>query len=153
MRVATNYSAKIVCSNVFLAGRDPIEVQNVDVQAGGHPILGYINVEVNEPKGVVTARLLGLFATGTAVYREGLGCASAPNGDIEAVKQVNLDGVQIEQFTRPRNWPMGPNNIAVDNILVDEELVGPAMRAVVVIKDGKLIGETYGSGLTPKPLS
>lgn len=146
LRVATNYSAKIVCSNVFLAGRDPVEVQNVDVQAGGHPILGYINVEVDEPEGVVTARLLGLFATGTAVYREGLGCASAPNGDIEAVKQISLDGAQIEQYTRPSDWPMGPNNIAVDNILADEELVGPAMRAVVVIKDSMLIGETYGSG-------
>lgn len=146
LRVATNYSAKIVCSNVFLAGRDPIKVQNIDIQAGGHPILGYINVEVDEPEGVVTARLLGLFATGSAVYRNGLGCASAPDGNIEAVKQVNLADTQIEKYTQLSDWPMGPNNIAVDNILVDEELVGPAMRAVVVIKDGKLIGETYGSG-------
>ncbi|GLQ17593.1 serine hydrolase domain-containing protein [Maritalea porphyrae] len=146
LRVATNYSAKIVCSNVFLAGRDPVEVQNIDVQAGGHPILGYINVEVDEPKGVVTARMLGLFATGSAVYRDGLGCASAPDGNLEAVKQVNLADTQIEKYTQLSDWPMGPNNIAVDNILVDEELVGPAMRAVVVIKDGKLIGETYGSG-------
>src|SRR5258706_13795395 len=35
LRVGANYSAKIVCSNVFLAGRDPDEVLRTDVQAPG----------------------------------------------------------------------------------------------------------------------
>lgn len=146
LRIASNFSAKIVCSNVFLAGRDPVEVQNVDVQAGGHPILGYINVDVDEPNGVVTARFLGMFATGTAVYRPGLGCASAPTGNVEAVKQIAFENADIEQFTTPLPWPMGEHNARLDNILIDETLTGPEMRAVVVIKDGQLIGETYGSG-------
>jgi CubicO group peptidase (beta-lactamase class C family) len=146
LRVATNYSAKMVCSNVFLAGRDPVEVQDIDVQAGGHPILGYISIDIDEPSGVVVARLLGLFATGTAVYREGLGCASAPNGDIARLKSISLANQNIEQFTRTSKWPMGAHNLKMDNILANEELIGPGMRAVVVIKDAELIAETYGPG-------
>jgi len=144
LRVASNYSAKIVCSNVFLAGRDAVEVQNIDVQAGGHPILGYISVEVDEPNGVVSARLLGLFATGTAVYRQGLGCASTPNGDIASVKNISLEDQKIEQFTRLADWQMGAHNLEIDTILANEDLIGPQMRAVVVIKDGRFVAETYG---------
>ena len=47
VRVASGYSAKIVCSNVFLAGRDPDEVLAIDVQAPGHWLLGYMNVQVD----------------------------------------------------------------------------------------------------------
>ena len=38
LRVATGYAAKIVCSNVFIAGRDADEVLALDVQAPGHPV-------------------------------------------------------------------------------------------------------------------
>ena len=40
VRVASSYSAKIVCSNVFIAGRDPDEVLAIDVQAPGHLAAG-----------------------------------------------------------------------------------------------------------------
>ena len=47
--VAAGYSAKIVCSNVFIAGRDPGTVLEVDVQAPGHWILEYILVGRRPP--------------------------------------------------------------------------------------------------------
>jgi CubicO group peptidase (beta-lactamase class C family) len=145
LRVATNYSAKIVCSNYFLADRNPEEVQEIDVQAGGHPILQYIHVNVDETESLVTSRLLGLFATGWAVYRPGLGCASVPDGDIATAKAVQLDQEKIVAAHRPSEWEMAPSIPAVDSILANDELVGPAMRAVVVIKDGKILAETYGA--------
>ena len=46
IRVAAGYSAKIVCSNVFIAGRDPDDVLQMDVQAPGHPILRLMSVSV-----------------------------------------------------------------------------------------------------------
>lgn len=39
LKVGTGYAAKIVCSNVFLANRNPQEVLALDVQAPGHPLL------------------------------------------------------------------------------------------------------------------
>ncbi|MFZ1681230.1 MAG: 6-aminohexanoate hydrolase, partial [Rhizobiaceae bacterium] len=81
IRVANGYSAKIVCSNVFLAGRDASEVMAVDVQAPGHPILGYVSVEVDDSAGTATASLLGLFGTQIARHATGAGCATVPDGD------------------------------------------------------------------------
>ena len=80
IRVATAYSAKIVCSNQFLAWRDGQEVLALDVQAPGHPILKYISVDVDALERTVSARLLGLFGEGRAVHRPGVGCASVPGG-------------------------------------------------------------------------
>ncbi len=45
--MAAGYSAKIVCSNVFIAGRDAEDVLALDVQAPGHPILKLIRVDVD----------------------------------------------------------------------------------------------------------
>ena len=39
LKVGNGYAAKIVCSNVFIAGRDPDTVLHDDVQAPGNPLL------------------------------------------------------------------------------------------------------------------
>src|SRR5690606_4717203 len=83
LRVADAYAAKIVCSNVFVAGRAAEEALAVDVQAPGHPLLRLAKIRVDHEAGVVTARILGAFATGIAIHRPGLGCATVPDGDIE----------------------------------------------------------------------
>ena len=57
IRVAANYTAKIVCSNVFLAGRDAGQVLAVDVQAPGHPILKLMMLNVDKSGGTVSAGL------------------------------------------------------------------------------------------------
>lgn len=152
LRVATGYSAKIVCSNVFLAGRDPAEVMAVDVQAPGHPLLKLVNVAVDAPQQRVTARLLGLFATATAVNRPGLGCATVPDGDVAAAMQVSL-AVAPGPEPVAGTWPDGDGQATVTgtglaDILDNAALVGPGMRAIVVVKNGHLIAEAYGPGFS-----
>lgn len=140
IRVATNYSAKIVCSNVFLANRKSDEVMAVDVQAAGHPILGFISTSVDRPSGEVRSRLLGLFALGRAVHRSGLGCASVPNGD----SRPSLTSLTIEP-KQPKPLTAAPVE-ALDVILKDETLIGSGWRAIVVLQDGKLVAERYAPG-------
>ncbi len=82
-RVANSYSAKIICSSVFVSGRNADEVLVDDVQAPGHWLLKYVSFDRGND--VVTAKLFGFLAAESAVYRPGLGCASAPNGDLDAV--------------------------------------------------------------------
>ncbi|MFC6491197.1 6-aminohexanoate hydrolase, partial [Nitratireductor sp. GCM10026969] len=83
IRVGSNYAAKIVCSNVFLAGRDAEEVLAEDVQAPGHWLLRFMRVEVDRAEGTVRAGLLGVSGDGLAVLRDGTGCAAVPGGDPE----------------------------------------------------------------------
>lgn len=153
IRVGTGYSAKMVCSNVFIAGRDPEEVLAVDVQAPGHPLLGFIDIDVDREREIVSAALLGVFGRNQAVHREELGCASVPNGAIERAPAL---GVGAETASAERDetapWPQGEAitdaDPAVAAILDDSDLVGPGMRAVVVVRDGRIVGERYGEGFS-----
>src|ERR1700692_437356 len=82
LRVGANYSAKIVCSNVFLAGRDPDEVLRTDVQAPGIALLSLMRVSVDRERRVVRAGLLGFIGDGLAVARPGTGCAVVPDRNL-----------------------------------------------------------------------
>jgi CubicO group peptidase (beta-lactamase class C family) len=88
LRVGANYAAKIVCSNVFLAGRDPDEVLRTDVHAPGFPLLGLLRVSVDRERRVVRTGLLGFIGDGLAVARPGTGCAVVPDGNLEFALHV-----------------------------------------------------------------
>lgn len=154
LRVGSSYAAKIVCSNVFLAGRDAAAVLDVDVQAPGHPLLRLMRQSVDHDEKTVTASLLGIFAPGYAAYREGFGCASVPDGDFVAAHQAISD-VEVPRVSRPSAdapWPEGEGLSAdarLDDILSDQTLLGPGVRGVVVIHGGRLVGEHYGEGFSP----
>ncbi|MEO0542814.1 MAG: serine hydrolase [Pseudomonadota bacterium] len=151
LRVGSNYTAKIICSNVFIANRDEEEVLEVDVQAPGHPLLRLMRVEVDRSEGTVHAALLGAIAPGMAVSRgPKLGCTSLPS--LDGSNLLSVDGPPVAEAPVPqRPWPVGeqvdtdlPTDVSA--ILNDETLVGPGMRAVVIVKDGNIIGERYGEG-------
>src|SRR5450631_2434504 len=83
LRVGANYSAKIVCSNVFLAGRDPDEVLRVDVQAPGISLLRLMHVSVDREQDVVRAGFLGFIGDGLAEFRPGKGCTVVPDAKLD----------------------------------------------------------------------
>jgi CubicO group peptidase (beta-lactamase class C family) len=89
LRVGANYSAKIVCSNVFLAGREPEDVLRTDVQAPGLSLLRLMRVRVDRSAHVVHAGLLGFIGGGLAVARPRTGCASVPDGNLDFAMRVN----------------------------------------------------------------
>lgn len=151
LRVGDNYAAKIVCSNVFMAGRDPDTVLAEDVQAPGNPLLRLIRVSVNREEGKVSARILGLFAPGHALYRGAFGCTSVPDGDFNAA----MNAAPEEDLAVPPPsddlWPEGERVAAANNgklapLLADEALAGPEMRAIVVVHNGRIVAERYGDG-------
>jgi len=150
LRVGDGYAAKIVCSNTFLAGRDPEAVLSADVQAPGNPLLRLVRVEVDRGKGLVTARILGLFAANYALYRPGLGCTSVPDGRLDAVQAVTVPAAE-PVADRGALWPSGEWVAAagdgrLSSLLADADLGGPGMRAIVAVKDGRIVAEAYGDG-------
>ena len=154
LRVGDGYAAKIVCSNVFLAGRDPKQVLYEDVQAPGNPLLRLVRVVVDRQEKRVTARILGLFAPGYAMYHGALGCSSVPDGDFEAAAGAVPNRPAIPEPQNDGIWPGGnivvnANDTRLDLLLSDSDLVGPAMRAVVVVHNGRIIAERYGDGFGP----
>ena len=151
LRVGDGYAAKIVCSNVFMAGRDPQAVLYGDVQAPGNPLLRLVRVSVDRDEGRVTARILGMFAPGYALYRGALGCTAVPDGDFAAAANAAPSEGQAAAEENLATWPDGEgvapaNDGRLAALLADEALAGPEMRAMVVVHNGRIVAERYGDG-------
>jgi len=156
LRVGANYSAKIVCSNVFLAGRDPDEVLRVDVQAPGIALLKAMQVSVDRARGVVRTGFLGFIGGGLAVARPGRGCTVVPDGKLESVAAAPAPMAYVGPpefpLTASPAWPDGTavqTRPTVDQVLNDDALAGPGARALVVVDHGRIVGERYAPGFTP----
>jgi CubicO group peptidase (beta-lactamase class C family) len=155
LRVGANYSAKIVCSNVFLAGRDPEEVLRVDVQAPGIALLKAMQVSVDLERGVVRTGFLGFIGGGLAVARPGRGCTVVPDGKLDSVAAAPAP----RAYARPPSvgplaslWPDGisvETRPTVNQVLNDAALAGPGARAIVVVDHGRIVGERYAPGFSP----
>jgi CubicO group peptidase (beta-lactamase class C family) len=157
LRVGANYSAKIVCSNVFLAGRDPEAVLRIDVQAPGISLLKAMRVSVDREHQIVHAGFLGFIGNGLAEFREGRGCTVLANGKREpaspplpAVAPHVPPPSASPAASDP--WPEGTQvqtNSELDQILTDPKLAGPGARAIVVVDHGRIVGERYATGFRP----
>jgi CubicO group peptidase (beta-lactamase class C family) len=176
LRVGANYSAKIVCSNVFLAGRDPDEVLRTDVQAPGVALLRLMRVSVDRERRVVHAGFLGFIGDGLAVARPGTGCAVVPDGNLDfathigtvpAKPVVSSAGAAVAAPSLPpvlpspartsadtgagADWPEGSTvttTAALDRLLADDTLAGPGIRAIVVVDHGHIVAERYAPGFS-----
>ncbi|WP_269930409.1 serine hydrolase domain-containing protein [Aminobacter sp. HY435] len=151
IRVGSGYAAKIVCSNVFVAGRDAKQVLADDVQAPGHPLLRLMSVTVDESAGTVRAGLFGVFGKGLAIAQQGAGCTAVPDGDIAAARLAAVPAAPAANTDAL--WPEGEKvdasqDPAIVAVLDDAGLAGPGMRAVVVVHNGRIIGERYGEGFS-----
>jgi CubicO group peptidase (beta-lactamase class C family) len=149
LRVGAGYAAKIVCSNVFIAGRDPQQVLAVDVQAPGNPLLKFFDLDVDRKAGIVKAAFLGYFASNEAVARPGLGCSLIPDGNVAADK-FSAPGPAPSKAPADL-WPAGERvepsqDPSLVRLLDDPQLAGPGMRAIVVVRDGRIVGERYAPG-------
>lgn len=167
LRVGANYSAKIVCSNVFLAERDPEDVLRVDVQAPGIALLRLMRVSVDREHGVVRAGFLGFIGDGIAIARPGKGCTVLPDGRLAALSDAPASGVrpQLESANGSSAagsstdaaaapaalWPDGNAveiQAAIDRIVANRELAGPGARALLVVDHGRIVAERYASGFS-----
>ena len=162
--IGTGHTAKTICSNVFISGRDAQDVFKEDI-APLHFLFAITDFEVDLEIKSVSAAAFG-FAERKAIYREGCGCTIVNGLTEDELRQQKLGGVSVlkylpEQRTR-RPWPAGNHGPVVSLPAgVDAEKLAQAMdaafaepgsgnlrktRAVVVVYDGRLIAERYAPG-------
>src|SRR5262245_36083088 len=79
----TAYKAKVLCSGVFVAGRDPQAVLEADLAGEGLESLRFMQARVEREPRQVTASLFGLVPR-RAVYTEGRGCTLVQDGRVPA---------------------------------------------------------------------
>lgn len=102
--VGAGYSAKVMCSSVFVSGRDPADVEEVDLS----PTRGYpISVKVDRENKRTTATVLGLFSK-QAIYRDGLGCTVVVDESEEEIKARAASApISPRRLSDDVLWPLG----------------------------------------------
>jgi CubicO group peptidase (beta-lactamase class C family) len=150
LTLASAYAAKIVCSNVFIAKRDPDAVIRTDVQFREPGLTKLMKIDVNIADQRVEAALLGLFARRYAAYSERRGCTLVSKDEIsEHAAAPPMPPLAIADAL----WPVGEKAELSDDkrlqrALNDPVLQGPGMRAIVIVHEGRIVSETYGEGFS-----
>ncbi|HUD86115.1 MAG TPA: serine hydrolase [Xanthobacteraceae bacterium] len=152
-RVATGFISRTLCSAAFVSGVNPDQVfsETADAMPGVRLITWAIDYRVDRKARQVTTTLFW-GGMSRAVYREGLGCYLAHGEDSV---DVSLPAAgEIQRASLPEI--SGPSLIAAANpelaLALDRAFAEPDQppfrrtKAVVVVKDGRLIAERYASG-------
>ncbi len=153
-RVATGFVSHILCSAAFVSGVNPDEVyaETLEAMPGVGLIAWGFDYKVDREAKQVTTTLFG-GGQSRAVYREGLGCYMS-HGD-EAVDAAlpsargETQRASLSEIAGPS--PVEPANpklaLALDGAFTEPDQ--PPFRhtkAVIIIKDGRLIAERYALG-------
>ncbi|MEM8892753.1 MAG: serine hydrolase, partial [Bacteroidota bacterium] len=156
LAVLSGYSAKSICSCVFVAERELQSALDQELSSYG----SVIDAEVNDEKKMVKVSAAGVERI--AVFREGLGCTLIPMGQ-ESLPELKSFQAAALPLSDPDtlDWPMGDRDTlafpadvdkqkletALDNIFTESnpELLQNTRAALVVYKD-KIIGERYAEG-------
>jgi CubicO group peptidase (beta-lactamase class C family) len=148
LRVGAAYAAKVVCSCVFLEGRDPDTALREDVQAPGSVLLKFTRIKVDREQGIVRAHLFGFIGDGLAVAQPGLGCRVVADGRLDEVAHSGR-AASSTPAVRPQPWPEGDTLVPdahLEPIIRDDQLAGPGIRAVIVVQHRRLLAERYERG-------
>ena len=156
LRVATGLTAHLLCSERFIAGRDPDRVYDDYIA----PTIGRIAstltaYAVDEEDKEVRVGLAGAFRS-RAVFAEGRGCTLIHGANPpEAARHADLadgDSGFLSQVPQEPVVPRNPGIAAALDIAFAEEPGAPrkGRRAIVIVQDGKIIAERYAPGTTPE---
>lgn len=157
IRLATGGVAHIVCSKTFVSGLDPQTVFAETLERPGFRRLRHVmNLRIDRKAGTVDASALGLFRS-RALFHEGFGCVEQLG-----TKEPYLLKSDVEALRVPKTPPLLPEiagpavveptdpalKAALDHAFEDSA-VPPfrRTRAVVVVRDGKVIAERYAPGI------
>ena len=158
--ILSGYGAKVMCSAVFVAGRDEQQVRQQELSF--FP-MKYGSFVVDYADSSVTGSVLG-FAKRKAIYRSGLGATVVSELREEDIRRQHFNFAPKPAVkTDTIKWPMGdklidtfPKNVdkikldeAIQNIFDEKDSTKPIRtRAVVVVYNGQLIAEHYATGFT-----
>lgn len=147
LEIVAGYNAKVLCSCVFVSGLDQATAESVELN---FTILGIASNRVDTDAKKVYSNVLGMFPK-VAVFREGLGCVL--NNDFreeEIAAQLNgLSNIDFAEsnFSAQRVKGSEAMQAAISKAFDADGEDSKQTRALVVLKDGKLLAEAYGKGI------
>lgn len=151
-KVVTGFVANILCSETFVSGLDPERTfaETTDAMPGAGLLTWAMDFRIDRARKDVTVTLFGL-GRSHAVYRYGAGCYLDHGGAAAeiVVPPVDHEPPLLPDIAGPAPVPANPQlAAALDRAFAEPER--PPFRhtrAIVVMKDGRIIGERYADGI------
>ena len=147
LRGATGYSAKMLCSGIFVEGLSQKQVEQMELNT--FPF-DRVDSFVDREEKRVKSSIFGLISQ-VAVFEEGIGATLYPKG----YSKINGREACPKVDNAALAWPMG--SVLNDSIPSGVDLKGlnayinqnfnAYSRAVLVVQNGQLITEKYADGL------
>lgn len=157
IRVATGGVAHLICSKTFVSGLDPQTVFAETLERPGFRRLRHVmDFRIDRKAGTIDASTLGLF-TGRAVFHDGFGCVERHGTREPYLLKSDAEALKVPKTPRLLPDIAGPAVVepadpalraALDHAF--EEPASPPFRrtrAVVVVRDGRVIAERYAPGI------
>jgi len=149
LEIVSGYNAKILCSCEFVSG---ISQEKAEAEDLGFSMLWLASNKVDREQKTVKSSVLGMHSK-TAIFRKGLGCTLITNIDPPTLSNTGL--LSDSTVYSPEIWPahevLGTKSMQeAINLAFDKDNEDPIYRtrAVVVIKNGELVGERYAEGFS-----
>jgi len=155
--LAAGYKAAFLCSGVFNAGQTEAQVAADDLE-GIYPdyqaLVRTLPATVDRQAKTVSVPFDEKLPPRIAAWRPGLGCAQLPIGAPSA-GVAKLPQLAIKPPVAKAQWPDGdegataPGPAKLAPVLAaafDRAAYGGATTAVLVVRDGRIVGEQYRAG-------
>ncbi len=147
MPIITGYAAKNLASAVFVSGREPADVEALDLHFS---FIKFTRNRVDYENRTVTSRFL--WSKSTALYRDGYGVTLLRG-------RKAMERLKAQAFPLPPEAadpePLAPGDSAVAarlepvaKALVDDHAYNGTPFAFIVLHDGAIVAERYRQGIT-----
>ena len=153
MPIITGYAAKNLASDVFVSGREPADVESLDLNFS---FIKFTRNKVDFENKTVTSRFL--WAKSVAAFREGYGVTLLRGKDIDAflAQKYPLAPETVPEPVEglapgclfPGDSALCSRLEPIAKALVDDHAYNGTPFAFVVLHEGKLVAERYREGLS-----
>lgn len=146
--IITGYAAKNLASDVFVSGREPADVEALDLHFS---FIKFTRNKVDFENKTVTSRFL--WGKSVAAYRDGYGVTllrGKKAAEFQAEKYPLAPQAEGPDFLEPGDSALTARLAPIAKALVDDHAYNGTPFAFVVLHEGKVVAERYHEGITAR---
>ena len=146
--IITGYAAKNLASDVFVSGREPADVEALDLHFS---FIKFTRNKVDFENKTVTSRFL--WGKSVAAWREGYGVTllrGKKAAEFQAQKYPLVPEAEGPDFLEPGDSALTARLAPIAQALVDDHAYNGTPFAFVVLHEGKVVAERYREGLSAR---
>ena len=146
--IITGYAAKNLASDVFVSGREPADVEALDLHFS---FIKFTRNKVDFENKTVTSRFL--WGKSVAAYRDGYGVTllrGKKAAEFQAEKYPLAPEAEGPDCLEPGDSALTERLAPIAKALVDDHAYNGTPFAFVVLHEGKVVAERYREGLTAR---